>query len=348
MAVLRPTGESLLERLGIRTNFAPTPILEALFGPIQARALHVAVRTGMIARLADDPAAAHTLARELGLAEEPTRLVLACLAAQGHVRRRHDGTWRLTRRARRWLDPRSPTSVHGYVDHTVEYWSWWERLEDVLRGAPPQEIHAAPPGDPSWRRYILGQYELARLSAPEVARALELGPRPQRLLDLGGAHGWFAAELCRRHPGLEATVLDLPGSVAVGREIIAGAGLADRVRHTEGDLATAPLGGPHDAVLLFNVIHHLAPAAIGALLARIHAALRPGGTLAVLDLFARPGHETPGSGAHLGLFFHLTSGAETYSHEQLAVWLRAAGFAPPRISAPRRLPPQSLVQARRA
>lgn len=346
MALLRPAGESWRERLGIRANLAPTPILEALFGPIQARALHVAVRTGMLARLADGPVTVGALARELELAEAPAGLVLACLAAQGHARRGRDGRWRLTRRSRRWLDPRSPASVHAYLDHTADYWSWWQRLEDLVRGGAPEAIHDLAPHDPAWRRYVLGQHELARLSAPEVARALTLTPGTKRLLDLGGAHGEFAAELCRRHPGLSATVLDLPGSVAVGREIMAGAGLADRVAFAEGDLRTAPLAGPYDVVLLFNVVHHLAGPEAGALLRRIHGALTPGGTLAVLDLFLREG-DRPGPGAHLGLFFHLTSGATTPTLERLAAWLGDAGFAPPRDLPVRRLPPQRLVLARR-
>ena len=100
MAFLRPAGEGLLERVVWMLNAGPVPIVEALFGPIQARVLQVAVRTGMLARLARGPASAEALAMELGLAPEPTRLVLACLATQGHVRRRRGGAWTLTVRAR--------------------------------------------------------------------------------------------------------------------------------------------------------------------------------------------------------------------------------------------------------
>jgi len=332
MALLRPAGEKLVERVVWALNAGPAPIVEALFGPIQARALHVAVRTGMLARLARGPATPDQLARELGLAPEPTRLVLACLLAQRHLKRDGDA-YALTWRSRRWLDPGSKRSVHGYLDHTADYWAWWERLEDVVRGGAPEAIHAAPAEDPSWERYIRGQWELARLSAPEVARALTLPPEPRALLDAGGAHGEFAAALVRCHPTLRATVLDLPGAVRVGRELVRD----PRVAFRAGDLATAELGGPYDGALLFNVIHHLAPAQIQALLARLRDALTPGGTLAVLDLFG-----TEGSGAHLGLFFHLTSGAATYSAEQLAGWLEAAGFAPPRPVPLRRIPAQTL------
>ena len=65
--------------------------------------------------------------------------------------------------------------------------------------------------------------------------------------------------------------------------------MSDRVRHVEADLATADLGGPYDAALCFNIIHHLSPEQIRALFARIRAVLRPGSPLCVLDLYDRPG-----------------------------------------------------------
>ena len=215
----------------------------------------------------------------------------------------------LSRTGRKWLDPASDTYVGTHVENCLDYWEWWARLEDVIRTGEGVEIHDFAPDDPHWRRYIRGQFELARLSAPEVAGALRLPPGPRRLLDVAGGHGWFAAELCRRHPGLHATVLDLPASAAVGREIIAEQGMADRVTHVEGDMMSADLGGPYDGALCFNIVHHLPPNGNVELLRRIHAALSPGGTIAVLDLFMPPPDTRADAGAMLGLFFYLTSSA---------------------------------------
>jgi hypothetical protein len=337
--------ETPAEGLGLALNLVPMPAIQALYAPAIGRVLHVAARTGLLARLAAGPVDAEGLAAELGLRAEGTRHLLECLGALGHAEEARGG-WRLTRRARAWLDPDGPRSVVGYVDHAHDYWDWWGGLEELVREGRSVEIHDAPPGDPSWERYGRGQYELARLSAPEVARALRLLERPRALLDVGGGHGWFAAELCRRHPTLRATVVDLPGSAAVGREVIARAGLSDRVTHREGDVREDPLGGPYDAALLFNVVHHLQPEEVRALLGRVRSALRPGATIAVLDLFARAPDERPDASAFLGLFFHLTSGAATYTVEQLADWLAEAGFGAPRRVALRRLPAQTLLEAR--
>ena len=132
--------------------------------------------------------------------------------------------------------------------------------------------------------------------------------------------------LCRRHPELRATVVDLPGSAAIGREIVVGAGMADRVGHVDGDMFEVDLGGPHDGALAFNIIHHLSPAQITRLFGRIAAALRPGAPLCVLDLYDRPPGKRPDSGSFLGLFFHLTSAADTYSRTEVSEWLAGSGF----------------------
>jgi ubiquinone/menaquinone biosynthesis C-methylase UbiE len=211
------------------------------------------------------------------------------------------------------------------------------------------EHHDRGPDDPYWRRYVLGQLDLARLSAPEVARRLILPEGAGSVLDVGGGHGWYSATLCRRHPGLTATVLDLPGSARIGREVIEAAGLAHRVTFVEGDARHAEFPEGQDAVLCFNLLHHLTEAEIPALLARAAAALKPGGTLAVLDAFAESprGVWTRGNAAatHLALFVRLTSGSTVHTPAELRTWLQSAGFDPPRRVRSVRIPGLVLYQA---
>jgi ubiquinone/menaquinone biosynthesis C-methylase UbiE len=168
------------------------------------------------------------------------------------------------------------------------------------------------------------------------------------LLDVAGAHGEFAMALCRRHPELRATVVDLPGSARVGREIVAAQGMSDRVNHVEGDMFTADLGGPHDGALLFNILHHLSPERGRELLVRVARALRPGAPVCVVDLFDRPPGRRPDSGAYLGLFFHLTSAADTYSRAEMSRWIRESGFGPVRARTLPQLPGLALLRAERS
>jgi hypothetical protein len=322
-------GANPVEWLALRAGLVPVAAADAWGGMALSGLVIAAVRSGITSRLAAGQATAAEVAADLGLDPLPTRLLLDCLRSTGHVAER-SGRYRLSRSARRWLDPASPLSVADYVAGAADYWPWWAGLEESVRTGTSSGSHGAPPGDAYWRRYMTGQRELARLSAAEVARKLPLPASPRALLDIGGGHGSYSARLVERYPTLTATVLDLPGSAAIGRELIASAGLADRVLFRDGDATTAELGSGYDAVLCFNIVHHLTPEDAAALFRRIGCALNPGGTLAVLDVFAEPGRRASAHADMLALFVYLSSGARVHTPRELGGWLRDAGFGPAR------------------
>jgi 2-polyprenyl-3-methyl-5-hydroxy-6-metoxy-1,4-benzoquinol methylase len=344
---LRPAPDDLLERIALSLNLAPLPGAYAMYGMVAGRVVGVAQRLGLYAKLLEGPATAGRVAEELELQVAGTRLLCENLAGLGVLAQ--DGhTFSVAKSARKWLDPASETYIGTWLEHTTTYWEWYADLERIVREGGSFEIHREPAEDEEyWRVYITGQYEIARLSAAEVAKAIRLPARPTALLDVAGAHGWFSAELCKRHEGLKATVLDLPGSARVGREIIAEAGMSDRVEHRDGDMFESELGGPYDGALLFDIVHHLSDEQIVTVLKRIHGAMKPGGTVAVLDMFrSSEAKQQRASAAGLGLFFHLTSGADLPSPEELAGAFQEAGFSAPKRTKVRRIPDQGLYQAK--
>jgi cyclopropane fatty-acyl-phospholipid synthase-like methyltransferase len=160
-----------------------------------------------------------------------------------------------------------------------------------------------------------------------VAREIKVrGPRS--MLDLGGGHGLYAAALCRRHPGLTATVLDLPGSAAVGREIVAGLGLADRVAVVDGDVRDADFGGGYDLICCFNLVHHLIEPEVVQLFRRARAALVPGGVLAVLDAFPDPAARSTSTDI-LAMFVYVSSGARLHPPAVVARWFAESNINEP-------------------
>jgi hypothetical protein len=338
-------GNGFLESLALRIGLVPAPAAESWGGLALAGVLIAAARLEVTDRLAAGPATPEELAGQLGVEPDAMRLLLECLRSIGHVTHRA-GRYRLSRRSRRWLDPASPLSVARFVESNGDYWDWWARLPEVARTGEPVGHHRAQADDPYWRRYITGQFELARLSATEVAARLKLPAGPRRVLDIGGGHGWYSAQLCHRYPDLTATVLDLPGSARIGREIIAEAGLSDRVRHVEGDALVTDLGGPYDLVMCFNLVHHLGPEPIVGLFTKVRRSLSAAGQFAVLDAFGDPSSRRSAAGNFLGMFLYLSSGARLYRPDELHAWLRAAGFGAPRSVPIRRIPGEALYLTR--
>ncbi len=118
---------------------------------------------------------------------------------------------------------------------------------------------------------------------PGMRRLLDLLPAaPERVLDVGCAHGRFAALVRERFPG--ARYLGIDASRELLALAAARADCPERAEWRYGDV-TDERGlppGPFDLIGMFGVIHHLAGEARRAQLLRaLGARLGPGGTLAV-------------------------------------------------------------------
>ncbi|GAC1461008.1 MAG: methyltransferase [Ktedonobacterales bacterium] len=355
---------SLLEWAIERLDLAPVPAVEVMFGMLHSRAIMAGVELGIFAALQPGPASYAELATRLRLQPNGTRLLCDALVAARYLRRERTGRYRLRRRARRYLVP----AAHHYVGHFVAYnydqWDWVSHLEAVVRDGASLDVHHtlgqadATSGSGSWAKYMEGLADLAREAAPEIAAKVPMPPRrrgaPRMLLDVGGGHGIFSAALCRRYLDLRAEVLDLPACVAAGEPIArryAGPDAAARVRYRTGDALVGPLGpdAGYDVALVFQLLHHLPPTAIPDLFARVVQALRPGGWVSVIDLLEPRGGQPPAAlTAYSALYFHLTSGGESYTPEQVEAWLRGAGCRTVRRVPLLRVPGQSLIAGQRA
>jgi SAM-dependent methyltransferase len=133
--------------------------------------------------------------------------------------------------------------------------------------------------------------------------------------------------MCRRHRDLEATVVDLPPSVAVGREIVAEQGFADRISFREGDVFELGLGEDVDVVSVFNLIHHLPEDRNRELCRMARAALRPEGVLVIGDSARpEPGDQMSPHGAVSTLLFYAWSHSRNFSAAEVSRWMEEAGF----------------------
>ena len=162
---------------------------------------------------------------------------------------------------------------------------------------------------------------LMAASQPGIAAAvLDAYPvaRHRRLLDVGGGQGVFAAAALDRAPGLVATVFDLPAVVArVTDRRITGVG---------GSFVVDPLPGGADLIALVRVLHDHDDAVVAALLAKVHAALPPGGALLVAEPMAETrGGEAIGD-AYFGLYLRAMGSGQPRSRARLSTLLIEAGL----------------------
>lgn len=120
---------------------------------------------------------------------------------------------------------------------------------------------------------------------------------PERgdVLDLGGGHGRYGRAFA--DAGHRVTLFDQPHVVSIARKRH-----GDTLSYVEGDFhQVESFGGPYDLVLLCNVVHGEGPEANASLIARAAKSLRPGGRLAIRDMFLDEHGAHPSNAAFFGL-----------------------------------------------
>lgn len=342
---------NLIERLAWLTGQIPIPALDALTGPLKARAIMAAASLDVFEALREGPQTAADVARQCNLDAAALEQLLRALVVFDYIvqSRAGDGTDRfgLSAMARRTVLRGTPHSLAGYLAFNEVQWRFCAQLETVVRSGRGIDFHATMVDAAEWRAYQLAMLEFARFTAPVLASRVPVPPASRTLLDLAGSHGLMGATICRRHPPLQATVLDLPQAVPHARALAAAEGLTDVVTHVEGNLLTSDLGVNYDVVLLSEILHHFSAETIGGILGRVHEALRPGGVAAIWELEAPRAGDAAGAGDIPALYFRLTSAAGAFHGAAYAEWLRQAGFERVRIARPVLAPGHVLVTARR-
>jgi 2-polyprenyl-3-methyl-5-hydroxy-6-metoxy-1,4-benzoquinol methylase len=335
------------ERLALATGKVPVPFLDALYGPIKARVVMAAVRLGVIDALRDGSHTAAEIAPPLGLDADALDLLLRVLVVADYVEQ--DGErYSLTKLARHTLLTGAVMEMRGALMWNYTQWELIGRLEEVLRSGRGVDFHTTLDDAVAWSHYQRAMLEIARLDAPLLARWVPVPQGATRLLDVAGSHGLLGAAICRRHPPLRSTVVDLPRALEAARALAREAGHADVVEHRPGDILQDDLGQDFDVALLANILHHFQPAAIATILNRVRAALRAGGTVALWELERpkRGSKATDGDGA--ALFSRITSTGGAYHGDEYAAWLRQNGFESVRIRRPWQSPGSVLITARSA
>lgn len=336
--------DGLYDRALFASRRFPRPVFDVMGMMLFSRAVMAGVHFRVFDRLASGARTADELAKEAGCDPHGMKLLLEALAACGYLEVEEE-RYRNTRLATDWLLSESPQTLANFVRFNYDQWDWVSHLEEFIGKGESRDIHEKL-DEAGWRNYMLGLRDLSLLSADEVVAKIRLN-RPRSLLDVAGGHCQYSIAMCRRYPGLKATVVDLEPAVRIGRELVARAGLADRIAFRIGSLTETPFGENHDTAFLFNIVHHLDEAANRATLERLQAALAPGGTLVVYEPFRedRERQKRDQLGSLMALFFGVTSRRQTYGFAEVADWAAAAGFRRIRKERLRTAPFASLLVA---
>lgn len=349
-----------LEKLLIKTNQIPVPLIDTFSAMMNAKAILAAKEIGLFKSLDQKTASERVLAKHLGMSLRGITDLVDVLCANGYLKR--DGNRiALTLMSRKWLAPSSPHYIGNMLEHVNDLWGVWLNLEEAIRiGAPPAANYEDWLKDEKHRqilrRHIEGLRDTARLSAPEVIRIIRLpdlkkaagaGFASRRLLDVGGGHGGYSIAFCQKCSGLSAEVFDLAATAEIGREIVETEGMSARVKFNVGDFLEDDFDSGYTIALYFNIIHNYSEEDNRRVLKKAFDALEPGGVLAVLDMFKEESGERDMLPALMALHMLVASGGTSYLLEEVTGWLHDSGFRRIASRQTRTLPGLTLITARK-
>ena len=326
----------------------PDPFLDTFTHLVAARAVSTGVMLGVFEALHDEPATAPALAERLELDPLGAETLATALLTLGYVERDGGGQLRNSEVTERLLVSSSPESIATFSGAQADlHWEILGLLPEAVKSGRRYAMHEERRDDRErWEAYIRGLFEISRAEQDANAALVEVED-PRLLVDVAGGHGGFAMAMCRRHPRLHATVIDLPPSAAVGRAIVEREGFAERVDYREGDVFELGLGEEPDVVSIFNLVHHLPEERDRELCRLARAALRPGGSLVIGDSARpEPGEPVSEHGAISSLLFYAWSHSRNFSPSEIRGWMVEAGFADVRVHRNERSPWRVVVVGR--
>lgn len=144
------------------------------------------------------------------------------------------------------------------------------------------------------------------------------------LVDVGGGEGAFIARILAAHPALKGILFDQPAVVAHAHDRLDEAGVSDRCQVVGGNFFEAvPEAG--DAYLLKWILHDWDDQDAIAILRSCRRAIRPGGTLLVVEHLIGP-NNAGREGKFMDLNMMVITGGVERTREEFEAVFDAAGF----------------------
>ena len=337
--LMRPSFQRVAMRLPIFRQVSrhhAASMFGVITGFVYTKTLTASVDLGVLARLAQAPASTDELGQVSGLPPAAISRLLAAASAIDLVEALPHDRWTLGQRGAALVSNKGALAMIEH--HKLFYDDLADPVAMLRRGRGGGKLAAfwsyagaagrgepASADDPGTMAYSALMAASQPMVAEQVLDAHDFS-RHKRLLDIGGGHGAFLAEVAARHPGLGLALFDLPPVASAARAVLDARGLAHVEAHG-GSFRDDPLPDGFDLISLVRILHDHDDEVVQALLGAVHAALPAGGKLLIAEPMAgTPGAEAMGD-AYFGLYLWAMGSGRPRTAEDYRAMLRRAGFA---------------------
>jgi len=318
---------------------SPTPIIDLAVAFWGAKTLLSAVELDLFTTLAAGPLDRETLTARLHLHPRAARDFLDALVALGMLTRT-GATYANTPETDAFLVRGKPEYVGDYLDMlNTRLYPFWGALTEALRTGQPQneakhggDLFGAIYGTPELLRgFVQSMTGLTLATARAIAQHFPWTDY-RTFIDLGTAQGALPVQVALAHPHITGGGLDLPAVQPHFDAYVQRFGLAERLRFFPGDFFTDPLPAA-DVYAMGRVLHDWDLATKRQLIAKVFAALPPGGAFLVHEALIDDDRRQHAYGLLMSLTMLIdTHGGFDFTGAECTTWMREAGFAETRIA----------------
>jgi ubiquinone/menaquinone biosynthesis C-methylase UbiE len=302
------------------------------FGFMASKALFSALEFDIFSVLSEEKRTLSEIAERTGMTKNRAEILLTALVSLGLVEK-IDGKFLNSSASDHYLVPGRKSFFGDYLRLQIgrQMYPSMLRLDKVLSSAEDSSHlcdYADWMCDPEEAELFSRSQHIGSLGpAAVLGRRVDLTGY-KHLLDVGGGTGAFGIMLCRRFPQLHVTVMDFPNVTKVGSELVAQAGLTDRIDFLDGDALVDPWPNSQDAVLMSYFLSSIPGGQIAKIFNLSRKVLTEEGLLLIHDLMEDNDLTGPTLTA-LWRLQHLIFAPETMSlsTERVHERLRKAGFS---------------------
>lgn len=320
---------SLIEKILLSNDIIPHPFADASSSVGLGFALGSAVKLKIADQLTMEFKDVKQVAKDANVSETGAELILDCLDALGYVQKK-DTQYAFTKRGYKNLSPQSPNNFRHFILFCDYLYKGYIHLDETIRlGKRPTSNMLEEMTDYEWELFSRAMIDIAKTNYKEVAGKIPVAKTHTKMLDLGGSHGLYSIELCKRNPYLKATIVDLPPVKKYADECIEQHRASKNVVFLPADFMKDELPKNIDIILAFNVIHGLNPSENEILAEKIYRSLNSGGMYVILDQIKGIGGSSQMSKAttsYMALNLLHQAGGKTYSKTEIDTFTNKAGF----------------------
>jgi len=309
----------------------PTVVFENLQAFQRTAALKAAIELDVFRAVGQGPGDVASIARHARASERGTRILCDYLVVIGLLQK-VDGRYQHTPSSAAFLDPTSPSCLASMAQFlsNPEMRKPYEHLSDIVRNGRtvlPGE-GSVEPENPIWVLFAQSMAPMmAPLAGPLGKVVLDGRTGAMKVLDIAAGHGLFGIEVAKQNPQAHVTGLDWAPVLRVALENARKAGVQDRYDMLPGSAFDVDFGGPYDAVLLTNFLHHFDVETCVGLLKKVRSSIKPGGCAATLEFVPNEDRVSPPMPASFSMTMLATTVAgDAYTFRELADMYAQAGF----------------------